>query len=207
MKRRFSIVLEKTIRELQGEPCLDLELEPAPRKEVICSRSFSYKITRLEELQQAISLYASRACEKMRLQNGLTAQIWIYAESSHNLQFPFYRQRLVTLPCLTDDTRVIARHAADAMAQIYRPGIRFKKCGIGLLDIRTRKYEQLHFFAPTQPEKSRQLMQTLDRVNRRYGKNTLLLANTGIKPQWTMSRNYKSPAYTTRWRDIPVVRC
>jgi len=206
LRRRFSVVLEKTIRELNGEPCLDLELEPEPKKEVICSRSFSYKVTELHELQQAVSLYADRACAKMRKQNGLTANLWVYLESFQNGE-RFYRHRFMKLPCLTNDTRVIANAGAEALAGIYKPGIRYKKCGIGLLDLCTRKYEQLDFYAPQQTEKSRTLMQTVDRINDRYGKYTVQLANTGVQPKWLMNRNFKSPSYTTRWADIPVVRC
>jgi len=206
LRRRFSVIMEKTIRELNGESCLDLELAPEPKKEIICSRSFSYKVTELHELQQAISLYAARAGEKMRKQNGLTANLWIYLESFQNGQ-RFYRQRLVTLPHLTNDTRLIARAGADALETIYRPGIRYKKCGIGLLDLRTSQYEQLDFYAPRQPEKSRTLMQTVDRINERFGRYTVQLANSGVQPKWLMSRNFKSPSYTTRWADIPVIKC
>jgi len=206
LRRQFSVVLEKTIRELNGEPCLDLDLEPEPKRDIVCSRSFSYKITELHELQQAISLYASRAGEKMRKQNGLTATVWVTLESFQGGQ-RFYRQRLVKLPHLTNDSRLIARAGADAIEQLYRPGLRYKKCGIGLLDIRTRKYQQQDLFAPQQPERSRSLMNTMDRINQRYGRYTVQLASSGIQPKWLMSRNFKSPAYTTRWADIPVIRC
>ena len=206
MRQRFSVVLERTIRELNGEACMDLELDPEPKKEIICSRSFSYKVTELHELQQAVSLYASRACEKMRRQKGLTARLWIYLESFQN-QERFYRHRFVKLPCLTNDTRVIAQAASEAIAEIFRPGLRYKKCGIGLLDLCTRKYEQLDFYAPQQTEKSRTLMKTVDRINERYGKYSVQLANVGVEQKWLMSRNFKSPSYTTRWADIPVVRC
>tara|TARA_B110000305_G_C19359888_1_gene598856 strand:+ start:71 stop:1315 length:1245 start_codon:yes stop_codon:yes gene_type:complete len=206
MRQRFSVVLERTIRELNGEACMDLELDPEPKKEIICSRSFSYKVTELHELQQAVSLYASRACEKMRRQKGLTARLWIYLESFQN-QERFYRHRFVKLPCLTNDTRVIAQAASEAIAEIFRPGLRYKKCGIGLLDLCTRKYEQLDFYAPQQTEKSRTLMKTVDRINERYGKYSVQLANVGVEQKWLMSRNFKSPSYTTRWADIPVVKC
>jgi DNA polymerase V len=207
LRRHFSVVLERTIRELNGEVCLDLELEPAPRKEIICTRSFSYKITALHELQQAINLYASRACEKLRSQNGLTANIWIYLESFDKKVGYFNQQKIIKLPHLSNDTRQIAKLASAAMTDIYQAGIRYKKCGIGLLDIRPMKYEQADFFTAQQSEKSRRLMSVLDKVNRRYGKHSITLASTGIQPQWAMKREYLSPAYTTRWGDIPVVSC
>lgn len=207
LRRHFSVVLEKTIRELNGESCLDLELEPAPRKEIICTRSFSYKVTELHELQQAISLYADRACEKLRKQSGLTQSIWVYLESFDRKVGYFHPQRVARLSCLTNDTRHIAAEAARLVAELYRPGIRYKKCGIGLLDVRTRLYEQGDFFNPQQPEKSRRLMQVMDQINARYGKHQIKLLNAGIQPKWAMKRDYMSPRYTTRWQDIPVVKC
>ncbi len=207
MRRHFSVVLERTIRELNGESCLDLELEPTPRKEIICTRSFSYKVTELHELQQAVSLYADRACEKLRKQNGLSATLWVYLESFDKGLGHFRPQRIIKLPFLTNDTRQIAHAAADTLAKIYRPGLRYKKCGVGLLDVRTRKYEQKDLFTPQQTEKSRKLMQIIDKTNQRYGKHTIKLLNSGIQGKWMMKRDYMSPRYTTRWQDIPQVRC
>jgi DNA polymerase V len=207
LRRNFSVNLERTIRELRGEACLDLETEPAPRKEIICTRSFSYKVTELHELQQAISLYADRACEKLRKQKSLTATLWVYLESFDKKAGYFRHQRISTLPCLTNDTRHIAAEAARLILQLYRPGIRYKKCGIGLLDLRSRHYEQRDFFNPHQSDKSRRLMQLMDHVNGRYGKQKIKLLNAGIQPKWEMKRDYISPRYTTRWQDIPVVKC
>ena len=207
LRQQFSVVLERTIRELNGEPCLDLELEPQPRKEIICTRSFSYKITELHELQQAISLYAARAGEKLRQQNGLTAQIWVYLEAFDPAVGHYYRQRVVKLPHHSNDTRLFASSAVEAIVPLYRAGIRYKKCGIGLLDIRTHKYEQQDMFTQQQSAQSRTLMTVLDKINQRYGKHTMMLANTGINPKWSMKREFMSPRYTTRWMDIVRVSC
>ena len=207
IRRNFSVVLERTLRELNGEACLDLELEPAPRKEIICTRSFSYKVTELGELQQAISLYATRACEKLRQQQGLTANLWVYLESFDKQVGYLHRQRLIQLPHQTNDTRLIAARASEALPGLYRAGLRYKKCGIGLLDVRTRRYEQQDLFTPQQSLQSRELMQILDKVNLRYGRNTVQLASTGVQAQWRMKRDFLSPRYTTRWADIPKVSC
>jgi len=207
LRRHFSVVLERTVRELNGVPCLDLELVPAPKQEIICTRSFSYKVTTLAELQQAMTLYASRACEKLRAQNGLTQEIWVYLESFDPKVGHYLPQRFVKLPHLTNDTREIAVAASAALVPIFRAGLRYKKCGIGLMDVRTRKYEQQDFFEPEQSDQARKLMAVLDKVNQRYGKHTMELASTGINPAWRMKRDFMSPRYTTRWQDIPTVRC
>lgn len=207
LRRKFSVVLERTINELNGHPCLDLDLEPAPRKEIVCTRSFSYKITRLDELQQAMASYASRACEKLRMQQGLTQNIWVYLESFDRQVGYFNRQAVKALPHLSNDTRQISRVGQQAIAELYQPGLRYKKCGIGLLDVRTQTYEQVDLFNPQQTERSRSLMTVMDNINHRYGKQTVQLAGAGIEPKWSMRREYMSPRYTTRWSDIPVVRC
>lgn len=207
LRKHFSVVLERTVRELNGEPCLDLELEPSPKKEIICTRSFSYKITELHELQQAISLYAERACEKLRRQNGLCADIWVYLESFDPKVGYLNRQNFIKLPHMSNDTRLIARLAASALPAIFRQGLRYKKCGIGLLDVRTCKYEQFDFFSQPQPDKTFELMSVMDNINRRYGKYSVQLGATGMQARWNMSRNYLSPRYTTRWQDLPKIRC
>src|SRR5690606_6324561 len=150
------------------------------------TRSFAYKITDCRELEQAISLYAARACDKLRRQHGLCASLWVYAESSRKQGQHFYRQRFVKLPYLSNDTRLVAQYAARAIRQLYRPGIRFKKCGIGLLDIQTQHYEHGDFFQQRQTPRSHRLMQLMDTINQRYGSQTLGLANTGIQPRWSM---------------------
>ena len=137
----------------------------------------------------------------------MSATLWVYLESFDKGLGHFRPQRIIKLPFLTNDTRQIAHAAADTLAKIYRPGLRYKKCGVGLLDVRTRKYEQKDLFTPQQTEKSRKLMQIIDKTNQRYGKHTIKLLNSGIQGKWMMKRDYMSPRYTTRWQDIPQVRC
>lgn len=207
LRRHFSVELERTQRELNGEACLDLELVTEPRKDIICTRSFSKRVSELDELQQSISAYAGRACEKLRAQNGVAKQLWVYLERKDAYGNFMQRQQWVELPCYTDDTRTIAKGAAQAVAAIFQSDQHYRKAGMGLVDVRTRKFEQRDFFAPEQSAQSQRLMQVLDRVNQRYGKHTLTIANEGIKPQWAMKRDHLSPRYTTRWRELPVIRC
>lgn len=207
LRKHFSVVLERTVRELNGEPCMPLELQPPPKKEILCSRSFSHKITELVELQEAIASYAARACEKLRAQNSLTSTLRVFVEANRFKGVYYGNQRIMMLDHLTNDTRMISNAAREAVAAMYRTGVPFHKCGIGLLDLRAARPEQLNFFAGHQSEKSQILMSALDAVNRRWGRGTLQLASQGIRPQWRMSRNMLSPSYTTKWSDIPKVRC
>jgi len=159
------------------------------------------------ELQQAISQYAGRACEKMRQQERLTNLLWIFVESSRFSGPQYSNQLMVKLDSFTNDTCVITEAARLAVAELFRPGVPFHKCGIGLMELKERQPEQLHFFSPQQSEESRSLMASLDAVNRRYGRGTLGLASQGINPKWKMAREKMSPRYTTQWAELPKVRC
>ena len=115
MRKHFSVVLERTIRELNGEPCIPLDEEPAPKKEIICSRNFSHKIYDAGELQQPMSKYAARACEKLREQDGLTFMLMVFVESSR-FNGPFYgNQKIVKLDRFTNDSREISSAASKAV--------------------------------------------------------------------------------------------
>src|SRR5690606_4587803 len=207
LRKHFSVVLERTARELNGEPCLELEQQPPPKKEILCSRSFSKKIRDLGALQEAIARYAARACEKLRAQNSLTSTLRVFVEANRFQGTYYGNQCIIKLDHQTNDTRIIASSARQAIAAMFRPDTPFHKCGIGLLDLREARPEQLSFFAGHQSEKSQILMRELDAVNRRWGRGTLALASQGIHPEWRMSRSMLSPSYTTKWSDIPKVRC
>lgn len=205
LRKQFSVVLERTIRELNGEPCIPLDEEPSPKKEIICSRSFSHKIHTSLELQQAMSKYADRACEKLRQQDGLTSMFMAFVESSRFKGPQYSNHKIVKLDRYTNDTRVISAAASQAAGELFRPNVPFHKCGILLMELKERQPEQLHFFTPQQSSESRQLMKSLDTVNQRYGRGTLKLANQGINPSWKMAREKMSPRYTTNWKELPRV--
>jgi DNA polymerase V len=207
LRKHFSVVLERTVRELNGEPCMNLEPVPEPRQEILCSRSFSYKITELTELQQATSRYAERACEKLRQQDSLCQLLWVYLESTDDQSAPHRRQLLRQLPYATNDTRLIVHQATEVLVYMYRKGLRYKKCGVGLLELRPRHFEQQDLFGAAQKTQSFSVMQVIDKINSRYGKHSIQLASSGIDTHWQMRRDLLSPRYTTRWQDLPQIKC
>lgn len=207
IRRKFSVVVERTLRELNGEACIPLEEDPEPKKEIICSRSFSKKIYDSYELQEAIATYAANACEKLRAQGSLTATLQVYVLSNRFSGNYYQNQHTIKLDHYTNDTITIASAARKAAAGMFRPDTPFHKCGIALLDLREHTPEQLNVFGEHQSEKSRTLMSTLDSINKKFGRGSLALASQGIDPDWAMIRKMQSPCYTTRWSDIPVVKC
>ena len=109
------------------------------------------------------------------------------------------------LPFPTNDSRQIVAIALEGVAAIYQPGNRYVKAGVGLLDVCDRQFNQFDLFHSGQSVHSEKLMQLLDKTNARHGRNTLFLGAEGVVQKWAMRQQYKSPAYTTRWGDLPII--
>lgn len=205
IRRHFSVCLERTVEELNGTTCLDLEDNPPAKKQIYCSRSFGNKPSELDPLLQAISLYACRATEKLRAQQHLVSTIHIFIHTSpHQLNY-YSNSTVVKLPYPTDDSRVIVAKAKQAVRQLYRPGYKYLKSGIGLIEIMPKQHCQPDFFQPPQEKTADALMATLDNINQRYGSGSAFLAGEGIRERWPMRQQHRSPCYTTDWSDLPTI--
>jgi DNA polymerase V len=207
IRRHTSLQVERCIRELNGEACFALEQQPAARKEIFVTRSFARKTDRLDDLLGHISRYAVAAAEKLRSQDSLCQSLYVFAHSSEFEPGLYRGSRALALPWPSSDSRLIARHARAAMRHLYRPGVRFMKCGVGLLDIRDRRFHQADLFMPGQSAADDRLMALLDRVNRRFGRDSLVFGSEGLDGRWTMRQHLLSPGYTSSWTDLPRVRC
>lgn len=208
ISRRFSVVLERTVWELRGVACLNLEDIAPPRQQIISSRSFGKPVWYLPDLKQAVTAYMSRAAEKLRRQGSVAGGVQVFIRTSPFNNRPFYGNS-TTLPLITatDDTRVLVKQAIKGLERIYKAGYDYQKAGVMLLDIRPKGQGQINdLFAVdltgTQPagraeDKANQLMQVMDAINARMGKHAVKLAGEGFKPHWAMKRNRYSPAYTT----------
>jgi DNA polymerase V len=206
VRRRSNICLERTIEELNGRPCLELEGQPPDKKQIYCTRSFGKKATTLQPVLEAISLYAARAAEKLRAQKHLALAMHVFIHTSPFKPDFHSVSDVVKLPYPTDDTRLIAGLARDTASRLYSPGHAFLKAGIGLVEIVDRKYYQFDLLHPGQSEKSGRVMAVMDRINRNEGRGTLFLASQGVSKPWYMRQQFTSPQYTTRWDELPVVK-
>ena len=204
VRQRSSIFLERTIEELNGRSCLELEEMPPAKKQIYCTRSFGKKAETLEPILDAISLYAARAAEKLRAQKHLVICLHVFIHTSPFEPHFFSDSKTVLLPYPTDDTRLITLYARRAAEQLYKPGHLFLKAGIGLIDLIDRKHYQFDLLHAGQDAKADDLMRMLDRVNKKHGRGTLFMAAQGVSKPWYMRQQFTSPQYTTRWRDIPL---
>ena len=209
LRSRFGIVMERTVRELRGESCVEtIDIAPA-KQQIISSRSFGRYVTELHELEEAVSTYMSRAAEKLRRQHSVAATAQVYIRTNPNKEnVPQYSQgMMVGLPYPTNDTRILVEAVLSCLRHIYRAGYEYQKAGVMLGNISPEGVGQRELFAePIATLSNSKLMATLDRINLKMGKGTMKMASDGIEQSWQMKTESKSPAYTTRWSELPVVR-
>ncbi len=211
VKRRWSVMLERTVRELQGLSCIELESIPANKKEIACTRSFGRAVTALSDLQEAVTEFASRAAEKLRSQGSVAAQVMVFIRTSPFRPEPQYsRSIMVPLRRPSADTTVIVQAALAGLTSIYQSGFKLAKAGVMLMDLQDDTVEQgeLDLEADAGADRG-SLMTTLDEMNGRYGRGTLLMASAGLegkKRVWSMKQERRTPRYTTCWDEMLVVR-
>ncbi|EPT9159398.1 Y-family DNA polymerase [Klebsiella pneumoniae] len=209
IRKHFNVVLERTVRELRGEPCLGLEEFAPVKQEIVCSRSFGGRITEYHEMRQAICSYASRAAEKLRGEHQYCRFISAFVKTSpFVLNEPYYGNNAsVKLLTPTQDSRDIITAATKCLDAIWRDGHRYQKAGVMLGDFYSQGVAQLNLFDDNAPRKnSEKLMEVLDHLNAKDGRGTLYFAGQGIQTAWQMKREMLSPRYTTRYSDLLEVR-
>lgn len=209
IRKHFNVVLERTVRELRGEPCLGLEEFAPVKQEIICSRSFGERVTEYEQMRQAMCSYASRAAEKLRGEHQYCRFISAFVKTSpFALNEPYYgNSASVKLLTPTQDSRDIITAATKCLDAIWRDGHRYQKAGVMLGDFYSQGVAQLNLFDDNAPRKnSEKLMEVLDQLNAKDGRGTLYFAGQGIQTAWQMKREMLSPRYTTRYNDLLVVK-
>lgn len=209
LRKRHSVVIEKTARELRGVPCLDLESEPQPKQEICSSRAFGERLHDIEPIREAVATYAARAAEKLRAQGSLCKKVRISIRTGmfNPNEAKFAKGVVCELPYPTDDTRLIIKAASQGLDAIYRTGYAYAKAEILLMDLRQRGEYTGDLFSLEQPETAGRVMGVLDEINNRWGRGTLRPARVPIEPGWGMRRELLSPRYTTDWNGLWKVQC
>ncbi len=211
IRRKFSVSLERTVLELKGIPCIDLDHSPASRKQIACTRSFGHAVTELQSLIEAVTDFASRATQKARRQGSLACHVLVFIHTSPFRKGPQY-SRSITVPLRrpSDDTAVIVSAVLSGLKTIFQPGFQYAKAGVMLLDLQpnTALQGELDLEGDQVQDRTR-LMGALDHLNERFGRGTVLMASAGLagnRRTWSMKQERRTPAYTTQWEDIAVAR-
>ena len=212
IQRRWSIVLAKTVRELNGMPCLRLEDIPPDKQQIACTRSFGHPVTELSDLLEAITEFTSRAAEKLRHQHSQAGQLMAFIRTSpfrkNDKQHSAYRT--ISMPSPSSDSAHLTELACAIVRHIYRPGHKYAKAGVMLMDLQSVSTEQLSLqLGIEEPQTRTRLMTALDSINQRHGRGTLHLASAGTagkQRHWEMKQEHKTRGYTTDWTGLSQAR-
>lgn len=209
LRQQFSVVMEKTIRELNGTVCIEMEEVSPPKKQIVSSRSFGHPVRDYNSLAESITLYISRAAEKLRKQHSYTSSVYVYIRTSpFKENESFYSNGLtIAIPTPTDNTMQLVNVALWGLKQIYKPHYNYAKAGVMLSELVPVQGVQADLFSQVQVSpKSTKLMQTMDGINKKMGKESIKLASEGFTRPWKMKQENKSPCYTTKWEELVNVK-
>lgn len=210
MKKEFGIVGLRMLKELKGFPCLDLESPVESRKNTMVSRSFKSDIYELEELCEAVAIYATRLGEKLRRfdQQASVLTVFLWANRFKNKR-PDGRtcfSRTIELPLSTANTHELIAYSLDVARAIHQKGTNYKKAGILASGLSPQSVLQTNLFVPQAPAlKSAKLMKAMDEINRQMGRNTVYFAACGKAPNFKRRADRRSKRFTTRWEEMLVI--
>lgn len=209
LRQKFSVVIEKTARELTGRSCLELtEAEPA-KQEICSSRMFGKRLTTIEPIKEAVATYVHRAAEKLRAQNSLCKQIRVSIRTGmfSPEEAKYANGALIELPYPTNDVRLLTKAATEAVNRLFRPGFKYSKAEVLLMDLRQPGEFTDDLFAQSQPVAAERVMGVLDEINQRWGRGTLRAGSVPSTPDWGMRREMMSQSFTTKLDQLWTVKC
>lgn len=205
VRKHLTIRGLRLVWELRGIPCLPLEDFEKPRKGICCSRAFGRSVITHEELREAIAMHASRGAEKLRRQRLAASHLTVFISTSH---FKARADEMYSssvswqLPFPTSHTPALVEAAQALLTHIYKPGFDYRKAGIFLTDIVADGERQQHILLPLESERQRQLMNTIDQINKKHGRHTVRPLAMGFDQHWRMRQGNLSNRYTTRWHEV-----
>ena len=201
IRQQFSIVLEKTVRELNGLICMELKDIAEPNKEIMVSRSFGRRVKDKQELIEAVTAYTSRAAERMRKQESVATSLYIYIRTSpHDDKKQYANGINIPLFQPTDDSMALTNAALLGLDYIYREGFDYQKAGVTLCNLTSKDKMQGNLFKDTIAHSR---MKIMDTINQRW-KGKLKLGSEGVTKEWEMKAQFKSRNYTTDWDQLMI---
>lgn len=209
LRKQFSVVIEKTARELAGIACLGLDEPDPPKQEICCSRMFGKRLTELPPIKEAVATYVMRASEKLRTQGSLCKKLRVSLRTGmfNPAEAQYANGAVVDLPYPTDDVRLLTTAAVGVLDRVFRPGFNYSKAEVLLLNLCQPGEYTDDLFARSQPTDATRVMTVLDQINERWGRGTLRSASVPSHPEWAMRRELMSQSYTTRLDQLWTVAC
>lgn len=207
VRRMMTVVGARTHAELNGVSCIPFSETPATRKSLAVTRSFGQAVTTWREMEQAIASYATRAGEKLRKHHLTANAMQVFLRTNEFNKDPKYANQATFGIEPTSDTLALVKDALRAGQGLWRPGFRYAKAGVVLLDLRPTDETPLVLLPSVDPDRSARLMSAMDAINQRYGRRTIVPGRAGMLQRWSMRRQKLSPRYTTHIDELMEARC
>ncbi len=207
IRKQLTVTGLRTVMELRGVPCVSLEERAPAKKSIATSRSFGQPVHSLSELREAVAAYTTQAAVKLRGGRLRTTvvDVFIRTNSFMKTEPQYCNRRTVVLSSPSSDTTILIKTAIASLKSMYRPGYNYQKAGVLLSGLVPENHTQLHIFNAQAPDNTL-LMKAMDTINRRWGRDTIQSGGAGLARPWHYRQLKKSPAYTTRWPDLPIVK-
>lgn len=209
IKTNLTVVGLRTVWELRGVPCLDIEEIHPAKQSIMTSRSFGRPVLTQEELLEAVCSYATRGGEKLRDEGRLASWLQVFVMTNFNKEEYYSNYAHLIFEEPTDFTPTLLNYASEGLKRIFRCGFAYKKAGILLGGLVPAGNYQQSLFIPQNLEAERKrkaAMALLDRANSKFGYKVLQFASEGIARPWQMKRQMRTPCFTTRWQDLLTIR-
>jgi DNA polymerase V len=212
IRRHFSVVQERIVWELRGQPSIQLDDMSQPKEQIMVSRSFGRLTNNPYDLREALRQHAARAGEKLRKQHGVTSAVMVFMRTNpFRSDLPQYSNRaVISLERPTDDSRDLIHAAVQGLRKLWRKGYAYHKAAVMLLDLSPKANRQLTLTETPQTEteakRSERLMATVDRINRELGRGTIQLGLPRAGNAWALRSEHRTPRYTTRWDELVNVK-
>jgi DNA polymerase V len=208
VRKNLSITGLRTVMELRGTSCIALDQSQALKKTIISSRTFGQPIYSLAVLKEAIAHHVSIASKKLRDQGSVASAIHIFIFTNRYIRNePQHSGNvMITLPQASSYTPTMIKFANQGLEEVFKPGFKYNKAGVMMTGIvGSNSIQRNLFFSP--PHENKTLMDSVDRINAKFGHETIRYAGVGFNNSWRMKQSHKSPAYTTKWNDLPIANC
>ncbi|HOO96763.1 MAG TPA: Y-family DNA polymerase [Caldisericia bacterium] len=208
-RQHMTVVGLRTVKELQGIPCFELDQSPPPQKNITRSRSFGFLVETHKALAEATAAYMARACEKLREQRSVAWVVSVFISTHPHKEEPQYSNFAYTrLPLPTADTPTLIRAALKVLKRIYKPGYRYLRCGVILSDLISEADAPRNLFTTPYPDsRTKDLMNSIDLLNKNMQPGIIKFGSVGLEGKpWKMRQAHRSPRYTTRFEEIPKAK-
>ncbi|MFN3755399.1 MAG: Y-family DNA polymerase [Flavobacterium sp.] len=207
VRKQMSVVGLRLKHELEGKPCLDMEL-PQTKKNIATTRSFEKALYTFEELRERITTFSVICSEKLRKQGSCCHSLVVMLKTNKYREgvTRYYYHRVMMLPYASNSALTLTKFAVQGLQELFQEGLEYKKAGIIVGDLIPENQRQFHLFEDEDP-RHLPLMRAIDATNKKLGQTKIRMAGQDPKRTWKMRQEHLSPRYTTHLNDVITVSC